>query len=87
MTISVGSIPRPRAYKRLELSRRFFIYRAKITHRKENKIMKVCKNLKTINIKWSENDPELPTEVELPDCITIEDEILIKSTAKKLDLL
>ena len=49
--------------------------------------MKVCKNLKTINIKWSENDPELPTEVELPDCITIEDEILIKSTAKKLDLL
>lgn len=37
--------------------------------------MKVCKNLKAINIKWSENDPELPTEVELPDSITLEDEI------------
>jgi hypothetical protein len=37
--------------------------------------MKVCKNLKAINIKWSENDPELPTEVELQNNITLEDEI------------
>ncbi len=37
--------------------------------------MKICKNLKAINIKWGENDPELPTEVELPDSITLEDEI------------
>lgn len=37
--------------------------------------MKVCRNLKAINIKWSENDLELPTEIELPDSITIEDEI------------